>query len=167
MVASSWVRVGVGVEAPAPELEAREEAPLGTGVQRFSPDDEPGASRELGVADERGQLAHRGPLPQLAVLTQGRLPHLFQPDGVGDGGGDLGVLSGGDVEGDVAVCTGREEPFGTAGRVGLTTTSFLTSPWSSPTRWPRAIASGSWAMAWSRTVTWSATVRGGQLTGLR
>ena len=35
----------VGVEAPVAVLERGEEAALGTGVQRFTPDDQPGADR--------------------------------------------------------------------------------------------------------------------------
>jgi anti-sigma factor RsiW len=49
--------LGVGVEAPVAELETREQAALGPGVEGLPPDDKPGPLGELLVIDQRGQLA--------------------------------------------------------------------------------------------------------------
>ncbi len=73
---------------------------------------------ELLPVDQRGELGHRCPLLHLPVLGEGMQPHLFDPDGVEDGGRDLGIRSGGDEEADVAGPAGRKEVLGASGRVG-------------------------------------------------
>jgi len=147
---------GVGVEAPVAELEARKEAALGTGVQRLSPDDEPGASRQLVILDQRRQLAHRRAVAQRPVLAEYGLPDGFEP--VEDGRGDLGIRARSDEEGDVSRRAGGKDPLRAAGRVGShedrahDCLCCIAGPMST------AIPSGSWATAQSSTATWSATV---------
>ncbi len=65
----SRVSVLVGVKAQVAELQRGEEAALGPGMERFTPDDEPGAGGELGIVDETGELGHRTLVPPLAVLA--------------------------------------------------------------------------------------------------
>ena len=95
----------------------------------------------------------------------GRFPDRLDADGVADGGCDLGIRAGGDEEADVALPAGRQEPLGAPGRVGPHhdrpgDQARIVTDW-----WPVGDRAGSWAMAASRTLTWSATVLAPALPG--
>src|ERR1039457_6711870 len=62
----SGLALAVCVKAPVAVLEGREQAALGTGVKRLSPDDEPCSLRQRREKDERGELTDRGTVPLLA-----------------------------------------------------------------------------------------------------
>ena len=80
----------------------------------------------------------------------------------------LGIRPGGDEEGDVAGPAGGQEPVGAAGRVGPDHDGSRGQLGSSPHPVAgRRLTRGSWAMAASRTVTWSATVLAPALPGRR
>jgi hypothetical protein len=113
------VSSGVGVEAPSvAELETREQAALRTEVEGLPSNDESGSFGQLVVGDQRGQLAHRGADPWLALLGDGRLPHLVDADGITNGCRHLGIRACRHEEGGVTRPAGGEEPFGAPGRVG-------------------------------------------------
>ena len=67
----------IGVEAPVAEVETREEAALGAGVEGLPSDDQVCSLREIGILDQRGQLADRSAIPGFAVLGDGWLPGRF------------------------------------------------------------------------------------------
>lgn len=87
-------------------------------MERFSPDDQPGAGRQRIEGHQAGQLGHGAALSFLPVLADGGEPHLFDPNGVEDGRLHLGVPAGGDEEPHVAVPTGDQEALVAPGRVG-------------------------------------------------
>ena len=65
---------GVGVVTPVAVALGGEQALLGSGVQRFTPDDQPGARRPVRQVDQIGDFDHRRALAHVAVLADRRLP---------------------------------------------------------------------------------------------
>ena len=160
------VPVLVGVEAPVAEVEGGEEAALGSGVQRLPADDAAECHGQLVVVDQRGQLAHRRPVSRSPSWVRAGSQTSSTPMASKMAAVIWAIGAGADEEADVALPTGGQEPLGATRRVGPHDDGSVDHDRDVVTRVVTGgDSAGSWAMAASRTVTWSATVFAPALPG--
>ena len=125
--------LGVGVEAPVAEVETREQAALGPGVEGLASDDQPGARRAACRRSISEVSSHTAaPSRSSPSWREGRLPDRLDADGIADGGCDLGIRPCGDEEGDVAGPTAARNPSVHPAESARTTTALVDQVASSP-----------------------------------
>ena len=169
MKASSVDRVAVlvGVEAPVAVLEAREQAVLGTGVQRLAADDAAGCPRAGGeVTSAVSSTTARPRAVSPSWVTAGVPDALRCPMAAKMAAVIWAFGRHDDGEADVALPAAPHEVLGAPRRVGADRRRPLRRATGRRRCGGRARSrAGSWAIASSRTTRWSATVLAPALPG--